>query len=92
MNKIAKAPISGAALAAALDLYTQRKNIGKDTPLKDYNKARGVVAALSGALGGAAASKLIKSLSAKGGASAAEAALGVAKKDMSFLGRKALLK
>ncbi len=92
MNKTAKAPISGAALAAAMDLYTQRKNIGKDTPVKDYNKARGIVAALSGAIGGAAASKLIKSLSAKGGASAAEAAIRVAKKDMTLLGRKAVFK
>tara|TARA_Y100000310_G_scaffold260272_1_gene269120 strand:- start:1323 stop:1595 length:273 start_codon:yes stop_codon:yes gene_type:complete len=90
MRKVAvKSALSGAALAAALDLYTQRKGLRTK---KDYQKGRGAIAALSGAIGGAALSKLLKQIAREAGHEAGRSATIGAKGKMSWLGRKVAFK
>ena len=86
-----RAGISGAALAAALDLYSQRKKLQKD-PTRGYKRTRGVIAALAGALGGVAVSKLVRGLGATAGDSAATAATRKVKRDMGYIPQKVLFK
>ena len=83
-----KPAISGAALAAALDLFSQRKHISKETPHKDYKKARGATAAISGAVGGVALARLLKHIASTSGKAAAEGAKG----ELSALGKKIVFK
>jgi hypothetical protein len=83
MKKVAvKSALSGAALASALDLYSQRNTAG-------YKKSRGAIAALSGALGGAALARLLKQIAKETGREAGAAATSAAKGRMSWVGRQA---
>jgi len=83
MKKVAvKSALSGAALASALDLYSQRDTAG-------YKKSRGAISALSGALGGVALSRLLKQVAKETGREAGAAATAGARGKMSWLGRQA---
>ncbi len=77
MKKVAvKSALSGAALAAAVDLFSQRK--------EKYKKGRGATAAAAGAIGGVALSRLMKQIARE----SSKAATGEAKKNLSYVGKK----